>query len=90
MRLPNATIPNVGPLPPRKWPQMPGPLKAVRRGLWSHGKQVNISTGDSNLEPQPVHRRHTDASAEALRHPICLANEAFRAAMGEESDSEGV
>lgn len=49
-----------------------------------------MSTGDSNLEPQPVQRRHTKASAEALGHPVCLANEAFRAAMGEESDSEGV
>lgn len=30
VRLPSATIPNAGPLPPRKWPQLPGPLRAVR------------------------------------------------------------
>lgn len=85
--LPSATIPHVGPPPPRKWPQMPGPLKAVRTELWSHGKHKH-----RGFQPraQPVQRQHTNASAEALRRPICLANEAFRAAMGEEPDSEGV
>lgn len=60
------------------------------RAPQSCGLMANISTGDSNLELQPAQRQHTNRSAEALRHPICLANEAFRAAMGEESDSVGV